>query len=41
MYRCVVQIRVPGEFLDRPRRRALHRQMRTERVPQHVHTRVL
>jgi len=31
------EIRVAGEPLDRPRRRAPHRQVRTERVPQNVH----
>jgi hypothetical protein len=28
---------VAGELLDGPRRRALHRQVRTEGVPQDVH----
>jgi hypothetical protein len=28
---------VAGQLLDGPRRRALHRQVRTERVPQDVH----
>ena len=31
------QVRVSGHLLDGPRRRALHRQVRTERVPQDVH----
>ena len=31
------EIDMSGEFLDRPRGRAVHRQMRTERVPQAVH----
>ena len=31
------QVRVPGELLDGARRRAAHRQVRTERVPQDVH----
>ena len=31
------QIRMPGEFLNRPRRRASHREVRTERVTQDVH----
>ena len=30
------QVLVAGEFLNRPRRRAAHRQVRTERVPQDV-----
>ena len=30
-----------GEFLDRPRRRAAHRQMRAERVPEDVQARTL
>jgi len=43
--RCGTQVHVPlrrreilmtGELLDCPRRRATHRQMRTERVPQDV-----
>ena len=35
MYRCVVvEILMAGEFLNRPRRRAPHRQVRTERVPE-------
>jgi hypothetical protein len=28
------QILMPGEFLNRPRRRAAHREMRAERMPQ-------
>jgi len=31
------KIAVPCEFLNRPSRRAAHRQMRTERVSQHMH----
>jgi hypothetical protein len=34
MYRCVVPRLVTGELLNRPRRRATHREMRTERVAQ-------
>jgi hypothetical protein len=32
------QILMPGELLNRPRRRAPHREMRAERVPQSMHT---
>jgi hypothetical protein len=31
------EIGVPGELLDGARRRPLHRQVRTERVPQELH----
>jgi hypothetical protein len=31
------QVRVRGQFLEGPRRRAVHRQVRTERVPKDVH----
>ena len=31
------QVRMTSELLDRSRRRALHRQVRTERVPQDMH----
>jgi len=30
------QVLMPGQLLDRPRRRATHRQVRTERVTDHV-----
>ena len=33
------QIRLPGQFLNRPGRRSSHRQMRTEGVPQDVNPR--
>src|SRR5258705_13764197 len=33
-----VEILVSGQFLDRPRRRATHRQMRTERVTEDMWT---
>ncbi|HMF99477.1 MAG TPA: hypothetical protein VKE96_34490 [Vicinamibacterales bacterium] len=36
-----LEIGVTGEFLNRPRRRASHREMRTERVPQNVNPAVL
>ena len=35
------QVRVSGELLDRPRRRATHRQVRAERVTKDVHPVVL
>ena len=34
---CRRQVRMASQLLDGPRRCALHRQMRTERVPQDVH----
>ncbi len=34
-----LQVLMPGQFLDGPRQRSTHRQMRTERVPQDVNPR--